>query len=234
MNANRKTSKLYEYVVAVALLGILLVTLLQVTFPTGKAAPASSGSVATMRINLPGRFEWVCESPKFIDGRTQIINPMPTQGHGLMGVAFAGGCRGSAPVDPTPAIVPPVVTPQAPVCQALWLSTGDMYIGMPTGGGGVVTAMEGNWTIDVRGHVLMAKNGKSFTVTFPTTVMVQQVAILDNDPAMGASGWTLNGDALPTTGDHEWKALLDYNMVASSITFDKGQDSPHFGACILQ
>jgi hypothetical protein len=122
---------------------------------------------------------------------------------------------------------------QKPMCESLWLYTGEMYVGMPTGAGGVVTAMSGEWVIDVRGHVLMAKGGKSFTVSFPHDVNVQQLAILDNDPAMGESGWSLNGIALPITADHETKAILDFNLATSAITFDHGQDSPHIGMCVL-
>ena len=122
---------------------------------------------------------------------------------------------------------------EQPVCTSLWLYVGAMYVGMPTGGGGVVTAMSGEWVIDVRGSVLMAKGGKSFTVSFPHDVIVQQLAILDNDPATGESGWSLNGQALPITADHETKAILDFNLTTSAIMFDHGQDSPHIGMCVL-
>lgn len=139
------------------------------------------------------------------------------------------------PVTPTKTPTPPP-RGNVPSCPSdttpLFSKTQSLNVGTIVEANGKVTSETGGWIVENRQGLLMATEGNTLTIEFPTQVIMDTVLIYDNDPKTGEKPWSINGKSLPVSGQDQWGPAYKFNETSNKLMFDYGGDSPHFTVCI--
>lgn len=133
-------------------------------------------------------------------------------------------------------VTPTPTGPAPPSCPSdtdlLFSRSGSLNTGDSVGADGKVGSMQGSWKVGSRDGILMAEDGRTINVDFPSLTLLDTVLIFDNDPKSGEQPWSINGTSLPVTGGGKWAPPFKLNKTVTQMSFDNGGDSPHFNICI--